>query len=169
MAADSSAPTLFDALQTLLATARELATDLLSDPLLARLLHAFLMFPESDREPILQVIEKDAAWRRIVEQTAGATGITVHPNPHASLYVHVLNQTAEPSARDANVIRFGIETFVQLFPLLFQEGVYAQWTAAAREIARAADAELRALGIRLVREVEAIIAEVDAERTAPTE
>ncbi len=171
MPADTTALTLFDALQTLLTTARELATDLLADPLLLR---AFLMFPESDREAILQVIEKDAAWRRIVEETAGATGITVRPNPHASLYVHVLNQVTgqplepEPSPRDANVIRLGIETFVQLIPLFFQEGVYAQWTAAAREITRASDAERRALGTRLAREVESLIAAVEAESVAAT-
>src|SRR5262249_36509565 len=81
-----------------------------------------------------------------VEETSGATGISVSPNPHASLYVHVLEQvTGEPLApgplqRDGDVIRLGIETFVRLLPLLFQEGVHAQWTAAAREIVRASDA-----------------------------
>ena len=123
------------------------------------------LLPEPDREPILRVLEKDAAWRRVVEETSGATGISVSPNPHASLYVHVLEQvTGEPLApgplqRDGDVIRLGIETFVRLLPLLFQEAVHAQWTAAAREIVRASDAELRAFAVRLAREVLALIDE----------
>ena len=159
-----------DTLQTLLATARGLLKDLVGDPQVDRLLRAFLMLPEADREPILQVLEKDASWRQIVEQTDGATGITVRPNPHASLYVHVLDQVTHqpieptPSPRDADVIRQGIDTFVQLLPLLFQDAVYAQWTAAAREIARTATAELRALAARMAREVLAIVAEIDAGR-----
>jgi hypothetical protein len=126
------------------------------------------MFPEADREAILQVLEKDAAWRSIVEKTDDATGITVRPNPHASLYVHILDQ-AEPEAapRDADVIRHGVETFVQMLPLLFQDAVRAQWLAAGRELARSSGAELRALAVRLVRDVEALVAE--AERTPPSE
>ena len=153
----------FDALQTLLATARDLAKALVDDPQLERLFRAFRMFPERDREAILKAIEKDAAWRQIVEQTDGATGITVRANPHASLYVHVPNQTdgtpldPDASQRDADVIRHGIETLVQMLPLLLQDAVHAQWTAAARDIVRASDAELRELALRLVREVERLI------------
>ncbi len=172
MPADTGGPSGLDALQTLLATARGLLTDLTTNPLLERILGAFRMLPESDREPILRVLEKDAAWRRVVEETAGATGITVCPNPHASLYVHVLDQvTGEPLApgplqRDGDVIRFGIETFVRLLPLLFQEGVHAQWTAAAREIVRASDAETRGFAVRLAREVLALVDEAVAEGAA---
>ena len=61
------------------------------------------------------------------------------------------------------MIRLGIGRFVHLLPLFFQEGVHAQWTASARELIRASDSELRRLGIRLVREVLALIAEVEAE------
>src|SRR5205809_3682533 len=169
MPADTDGLSGLDALQTLLATARGLLTDLTTDPLLERILGAFRMLPESDREPVLRVLEKDAAWRRVVEETSAATGITVCPNPHASLYVHVLDQvTGEllapgPLQRDGDVIRFGIETFVRLLPLLFQEGVHAQWTAAAREIVRASDAEIRGFAVRLAREVLALVDEAVAE------
>jgi hypothetical protein len=160
----------FDALQTLLATARDLAKVLTDDPQLERVVRAFRMFPEADREAILQVLEKDAAWRSIVEKTDDATGITVRPNPHASLYVHILEQTGagpEPSPRDADVIRHGVETFVQMLPLLFQDAVRAQWLAAGRDLARTSGAELRALAVRLAQDVEALVAE--AERTPPPE
>ncbi len=165
MPADIRDPSGLDALQTLLATAREMVADLARDPLLERMLRAFWMLPAADREPIVQVLEKDAAWRCIVEETSGATGITVSPNPHASLYVHVLDQvTGEPIApgplqRDGDVIRLGIETFVRLLPLLFQEGVHAQWTAAGRETVRASDAETRGFAVRLASEVLALIDE----------
>jgi hypothetical protein len=164
----------FDTLHTLLSTARELAKALASDPELERLVRAFRMFPERDREAILQVIEKDAAWRRIADRTDGTTGIDVRPNPHASLYVHVLNQVDGPplppeaSPRDADVIRMGVEAFAQIIPLLFQSAVHVQWTTAARELARAGTTELRSLTIRLAREVGAIVAEVEAELGAAT-
>jgi hypothetical protein len=156
-----------DALQTLLATARDLAKVLTDDPQLERLGRTFRRFPEADREAILQVLEKDAAWRSIVEKTDDATGITVRPNPHASLYVHIIEQ-AEPEAspRDADVIRRGVETFVQMLPLLFQDAVRAQWLAAGRDLARSSGAELRALAVRLAQDVETIVAE--AERNPPS-
>ena len=111
---------------------------LAADPLFERLLHAFAEIPEPHRETILRVLERDATWCRIVEQTAATTGIRVAPNPHASLYLHVFGPTAEvpsePTRRDVDVIRFGIESFVHLMTLFFQQGVHEQWTASAREL-----------------------------------
>ena len=164
MGADRGTTSSLAALQALLDSARGLVGGLARDPLLDRILRAFSMLPEADREPILRVVERDATWCRIVEETSGATGITVRPNPHASLYLHVLDEVSSaPLARDLDVIRLGIGRFVHLLPLFFQEGVHAQWTASARELIRASDTELRRLGIRLAREVLALIAEVEAE------
>lgn len=166
-------PTPLEALTALLAAARDLVTGLASDPFFRRVVQAFETLPEADREPILGILERDATWTRIAEKTAGATGISVRPNPHASLYLHVVDtQTAtagdpDPSARDASVMRLGIERFVSVLPLLFQEGVYAQWSPAAREVARSATPELRAAASRLAREVLALIAEADAGGEAP--
>jgi hypothetical protein len=170
-ASDAARERPFDTLQTLLATARELTKAILGDTELERLVRAFRSFPEQDRPAILQVLEKDAAWRRIVACTESVTGIAVVPNPHASLYVHVLDQPSPPpiggdtSARDADVIRLGLQTFVGLIPLLFQEAVYAQWTAAARDIVRSASAEARQLAVRLAREVEQLVGDSDGTAT----
>jgi hypothetical protein len=157
-----------DALQSLLSTARDVVDDLLRDPLLHRLIGAFYALPETHREPILRVLERDATWLRIVDEAAGATGITVRPNPHASLYLHVLDEVG-PSARDVDVIRFGIERFVALFPLFFQEGVHEQWMRSAKELVAAADPEVRALGRRLAHEVLALIDEVEPKQSASGE
>lgn len=164
MAANNGTARPLDELQALLATARDLAKTLSEDPQLERLLRAFRAFPERDREAILQVIEKDASWRRIVAETDDTTGISVRPNPHASLYVHVIDPPAglpldaATAARDADVIRRGVETLVGLIPLLLQEAVHEQWTAAARDIAARAEPEVRAHVLRLVHEVERIVA-----------
>jgi hypothetical protein len=163
MAVDDAPATQLDALRTILASARDLAIRLTGDPLLERLLRLFEKIPEADREPILRVLERDATWCRIVEQTADTTRIRVQPNPHASLYLHVFSQGDEeppgPLRRDVEVIRFGIEGFVHLLPLFFQEGVHEQWTASARELVREVDPQLAAYAARLAREVLALIAD----------
>src|SRR5919201_3684577 len=97
MAREDEAGTSLDALRALLTTALAELTGLASDPLMSRFRRVFLGLPEGDREIILSVLERDANWRRIVEGTSGTTGITVRPNPHASLYVHVFDQvTGKP-------------------------------------------------------------------------
>jgi hypothetical protein len=160
--ADEAPATSLDALRAILVTAHELATKLAGDPFVERILHAFARLPEPDREPVLKVIERDATWCRIVEQTAEETGITVRPNPHASLYVHVFGQVdtpSEPLQRDVDVIRFGIERFLQMVPLFFQEGVREQWTASARALVREAEPESLEYLRRLAEEVLALLAE----------
>jgi hypothetical protein len=108
------------------------------------------------------VIEREAAWCRIIEQTSEETGITVRPNPHASLYGHVFDQvegSSGPLQRDVDTIRVGIERFVQMMPLFFQEGVHEQWTASARALVQDGDPELLEYVRRLAEEVLAVLAE----------
>src|SRR6185295_13513326 len=135
------------ALQGLLASARGLVDEMIDDPFAERLKRTFAMVPEGDREAILRVIERDATWCKIVAETATTTGIKVHPNPHASLYVHVLDEPG-PSQRDVDVISLGIARFVHLMPLFFQAGVHEQWTTWARELIRVVDDDLRDLVVR---------------------
>ena len=116
----------------------------------------FARLPAADREPILRVLERDATWCRIVEGPLRVPASPCAPNPHASLYVHVLDQPSAPLQRDVDVIRLGIERFVALLPLLFQEGVHEQWTASARELARDGDPEVLKYVGRLAREVLAL-------------
>src|SRR5262245_59941313 len=154
-------------LETLLASARTLVDKMIRDPLLHRLIDAFFNLPKADREPILKVVERDSAWRRIVQETSGSTGIDVRPNPHASLYMHVFDETPQPLPRDVEAIRLGIERFVHLLPLFYQEGVREQWMRSARELIIAANPELRAVGVRLAQDVMALIAEITAEPESP--
>ena len=162
-AADDREQTPLEALCALLAKARDFTATFTDDPLVERILNAFARLPEPDRETVVGVIERDATWCRIAEQTADTTGITVRPNPQASLYIHVLGAQAEapdePLRRDVEVIRFGMEQFVAMVPFFFQEGVHAQWTASAREIIAEAEPELRGYAARLCREVLALLAE----------
>jgi hypothetical protein len=154
-----------EALVALLDTAQRFAARLASDPLIARFLSVIDKLPAPDREPIVRILEREATWCRIVEQTAESTGITVRPNPHASLYVHVFERVDEPtsaSRRDIDVIRNGMERLLYLVPLLFQEGVHEQWTASARELAREADPMLRAAVVRLAHEALGLVAEAEA-------
>ena len=162
-------PPPLDALRSLIDGARGLIGQLEENPLIARMLRVMEDLPPDDREPIIKILEREATWCRIVAQTAIATGITVRPNPHASLYVHVFGQAEQPSEplqRDVDVIAFGIDRFVSLVPLLFQEGVHEQWRASAFQLARSMSAEQRAGVAKLAGEVSSLLAEVDAEVAA---
>lgn len=161
---DDRGPTPLGELEALLSCAQEVAQRLTSDPLIGRLLTAFARLPASDRETVLGIIERDGNWCRVVEQTSDTTRINVRVNPHASLYLHVLDPSEvpdKPMQRDIDVIAQGIEQFLHLLPLLFQEGVHLQWTASAKALAAAADTETRRLAVRMAREVLAIVGEVD--------
>jgi hypothetical protein len=165
MARREEGPTPLGELEALLSCAQEVAARLASDPLIPRLLTAFARIPASDRETVLGVIERDGNWCRVAEQTAETTGITVRANPHASLYLHVLNPTEPlpdaPLQRDVDVIASGIEQFLLMLPMLFQNGVHLQWVASARELARSSSDDTRRLAVRMACEVLDIISEVD--------
>lgn len=156
---ERAAPSL-SALHGLLASARGLVEEMIDDPLVDRLKRAFTSLPEGDRETVLKVIEKDAAWCQVVRETADTTGIRVHANRHASLYVHVLDEPG-PSQRDVDVISFGLERFVRLMPIFFQESVHELWTTSARELIRVSDPHLRELCVRLAREVIELVEEFE--------
>ena len=94
-------PSSLSALQGLLASARGLIDQMVDDPFAERLSRVLGMIPEAHREAILGVVERDATWCKIIAETSGATGINVHPNPHASLYVHVLD---DPGPSELSVI-----------------------------------------------------------------
>jgi hypothetical protein len=168
MAGTDAPATRLDALREILVTAHELATTLARDPLVERILRAFAKLPERDREPILEIIERDASWCALRSRPSGQTGIRLRPNPHASLYVRVFDQVdapTEPLRRDVEVIGFGIERFVQMIPLFFQDGVRQQWTASARVLMRDIDPQLVDYVRRLASDVLALIAEETLEAT----
>jgi hypothetical protein len=156
-------------LQTILASALGVVEEIIGDPLVERLLRAFAMLPSADRDAIVTVLERDAHWCRISEETQPVAGIRARVNPYGSLYVHVVDQVTgqpiepEPSARDISVIRSGAERLARLLPLLVYEPVREQWTTSVRELIRASDLELRAIAARLAREVLALLEEADAE------
>src|SRR5262249_35999513 len=75
-------------------------------------------------------------------QASVQAALRAGPTPPARLYVHVFDQVdapTEPLRRDVEVIGFGIERFVQMIPLFFQDGVRQQWTASARALMREID------------------------------
>lgn len=166
---DDDALTALEGLHAVLGEAGALAGRLATDPELVRFLKAFYRLPEPDRDVVAGVLEREATWCRVVEQTADITGITVRPNPFASFYVQVVGAAPPlgPSDRDVDVIRLGIERFMHLVPLLFDETVHAQWTASTRMLARVIDPSLGRAVVRLAREVLAIAAATRPELLGP--
>src|SRR5262249_36393967 len=94
-------------------------------------------------------------------QASVQAALRAGPTPPARLYVHVFDQVdapTEPLRRDVEVIGFGIERFVQMIPLFFQDGVRQQWTASARALMREIDPQRVEYVRRLASEGLALIA-----------
>jgi hypothetical protein len=134
MAAGSSAAQL-DALQALLATARQLSNDLAADPTIGRMLRAFVTLPPEDRDVVAGLVERGTAWRRITENTADVTGVALRANPHASLFVRVVDARdgEEHMQQDHAEILLGSLRIMKQMPLLLRADVADLWREPAVE------------------------------------
>jgi len=70
--ADDASLLALEGLLAVLGEAGGLAERLAADSVLSRFLQTFSRLPKPDREVLVGVLEREAAWCRIVEQTADA-------------------------------------------------------------------------------------------------
>src|ERR1041385_8274913 len=83
---ESSQSTLHELADVIEAAVR-LAETLANDPMLQRLLEVFRLMPLEGRATIIRAIEREVQARRLSNATQGATGQSMHANPHARLYL----------------------------------------------------------------------------------
>src|SRR5689334_14867520 len=76
------------------------------DPMLQRLLEAFRMMPLEDRGTILRAIEREVQARRLSNATKDATGQSMHPNPHARLYLRSHERVVPRNSLERDEIMF---------------------------------------------------------------
>jgi len=67
------------------------------------LLAVFAKVPTVDREVLVGLLEREVQAKELTDATAGAmTGLSLRPNPHARLYVRVIE--AEPAQENEKII-----------------------------------------------------------------
>jgi hypothetical protein len=82
-------------------TARQLAAKVAGDGALARLHRVFADMPETDRETVLQVLEREVEYRLMTRGTGDlATGYETRPNPNARIYLRILTTPETPPMMD---------------------------------------------------------------------
>jgi hypothetical protein len=103
-------------LGTLLEAARGIMHELRDDPLFARLLDVFQRMPAGDREVVIGALEREVRTRTVSQQVADdLTQIELRPNPHAKIYMRVVERADENPVemlaflRAANSIQRGID------------------------------------------------------------
>ena len=153
------------ALRDVLETAQMLVADLetTTDPLGARLTQLFARMPAADREPILGILERELERRLIAESVADSiTGIRLRPNPHARVYLRVIDQ--EPELNRAEMMRGTVRAmsmYHKAFTIIRQD-----WDATALEALRALDPAARADVGRFARELAVLVERCESEPEA---
>ena len=124
MANDRRLPDVLATLQTVLASAADLANDLTTDPLAARLLTALARMPVDDRETIVSVIEREVEIRQMSLDGSGALSghrIT-KANPNARLYLRVEDGEGPSRVVPDEILRALIRTSRVLHRLFQHDG-----------------------------------------------
>jgi hypothetical protein len=103
-------------LGALLEAARGITHELVDDPLFARLLDVFQRMPAGDREVVIGALESEVRTRVVSQDVADdLTQIELRPNPHAKIYLRVVERAEENPIdmlaflRAANSIQRGVD------------------------------------------------------------
>jgi hypothetical protein len=163
----ASGTAVLEDLQKALTAARELAQQLTDDPLLGRLLAVFRAMPMEDREPIVAILEREIAGRRLSRATEKPVGQSTHLNPNARLYVRAHSTRLDKRHFDydemviADVRAMRIASMIRYVP-----EIYEAWKTALREAMDHVDERVRAVAEELLRDGLAAIAAARADEQA---
>lgn len=163
--APADPPSKLTALAETLARATEAIEAMADDPLLRRLLDAFRQLPAEDRPVITKAIEREAHARRLSRATEGVTGQTMHPNPHARLYLRAHEQAVPRGMLERDELMLAMLRAFRVVQILTVPEIHAEWIEATREALGHVDAPTRAVIDVLLRDVQALVAELGTSET----
>ena len=155
----SSQSTLQDLADVIDAAVR-LADAMASDPMLQRLLEAFRLMPLEDRATILNAIEREVQARRLSNATQDATGQSMHPNPHARLYLRSHERVAPRNMLERDELMFAMLSGMRVTPILLTPDIHKSWADGTREAMEHLDDTARAAVEQLLREALVLLDEV---------
>lgn len=159
MGVDGVGPRL-EALHALLASARELARMLQSDPTLPRVLQALAGLAPEERAILAAALERGAAARRINEGFSRLNGVRLRINPNPRLFVRVVD-TDEPAnvpPLEEEDILPDVLRLMRRVPLLMAPESQAVWRPAIEQALDMLSPRGRQACLRFVEEVLALVA-----------
>jgi hypothetical protein len=156
---ESSRSTLHELADVIDAAVR-LADAIANDPMLQRLLEAFRLMPLEDRATILRAIEREVQARRLSSATQDATGQSMHPNPHARLYLRSHEKVVPRNMLERDELMFAMLSGMRVTPILLTPDIHASWVEGTREAMGHLDHTARAAVEQLLREALVILDEV---------
>jgi hypothetical protein len=137
-----------------------LAETMANDPMLRRLLEVFRLMPLEDRATIIRAIEQEVQARRLSNATQDATGQSMHPNPHARLYLRSHERVVPRNMLERDEIMFAMLSGMRVTPILLTPDIHASWMDGTREAIEHLDDSARAAVEVLLREALLLLAEV---------
>jgi hypothetical protein len=137
-----------------------LADEMANDPMLQRILEAFRLMPLEDRSTILRAIEREVQARRLSGATQDMTGQSMHPNPHARLYIRSHQQVVPRNVLERDELMFAMLSGMRVTPILLTPDIHASWVEGTREAMEHLDDTARASVEQLLREALALLDEV---------
>ena len=137
-----------------------LAEAISNDPMLQRLLEAFRLMPLEDRATILRAIEREVQARRLSCAMQDATGQSMHPNPHARLYLRSHERVVPRNMLERDELMFAMLSAMRVTPILLTPDIHASWVEGTREAMEHLDDTARASVEQLLREALVLLDEV---------
>ena len=156
---ESSRSTLHELADVIDAAVR-LAEAISNDPMLQRLLEAFRLMPLEDRATILCAIEREVQARRLSRATQDATGQSMHPNPHARLYLRSHERVVPRNMLERDELMFAMLSAMRVTPILLTPDIHASWVEGTREAMEHLDDTARASVEQLLSEALVLLDEV---------
>jgi hypothetical protein len=116
--------------------------------------------PLEDRATILNAIEREVQARRLSNATQDATGQSMHPNPHARLYLRSHERVAPRNMLERDELMFAMLSGMRVTPILLTPDIHKSWVDGTREAMEHLDETARASVEQLLREALVLLDQV---------
>jgi hypothetical protein len=146
-----------DELTLILESAARLADELGQDPLMSRVMAAFRLMPLEDRETVAHVLEREAQARRLSRATEQSTGQSMHPNPHARLYLRAHEEPRPRNLLERDELMLAMLAALRVTPILLVPEIHASWLDGTRAALEHLEPDARSAAAQLLREVLALV------------
>lgn len=173
MAADEDGPAealdRLETLQAMLAASLRLIKDIARDGLLLRWLDSYSRMRAADRPVIVDAVEREVKASVITRATEKVTGQSMHPNPHARLYLRSMDTHVPRGQVETEAMRRATLSGMRVVSVITQTPeLFAQWRASTAEaLTELAASERDAVEI-LAREFVRLLDGAVAAPSAPT-